>query len=401
MKLGTLRTAAVVPAIALLLAGCSGGGVAPERAAAADPAVDAWLKQAELGPYRKPTDDWAAIEAAARQEGEVVVYSLSSRINDVATTFSERYKIPVRAFDIGQAELVEKLTREQEAGVYNADVIFAGDAPILLNEVLPKGHVVNFVPSDLVDKIAPEGREPLLRHHFGSKVLMYSSDAYPDGPGIDTVWDLTRPEWKGKLTMKDPLKSPENLAFLATIVERGDEMAALYEREFGEPLVTSEQSAGYEWLKRILANNPALTSGDDETAKAVGEKGRRNPPVGFLAQSKLRLNKDQGLALAVVTGLKPASGVMYPTFVCVANRAPHPNAAKLFLRWMMGDEKGGQGYRPYYLEGDYPARTDVPLPEGLPPAEQVGILEVDSTWFYENGLVIRDFWIANGGTTQT
>ncbi len=387
--------------MALLLVGSFGCGAPSHTSAAADPAVDAWLKQAELGPYRKAADDWAAIEAAARQEGEVVVYSLSSRINDVAKTFSERYNIPVRAFDIGQAELVEKLTREQEAGVYNTDVVFVGDAPIILNEVLPKGHLVNFVPSELSDKLSSEGRDPLLQHHFGAKVLMYSTDAYPNGPGIDTVWDLTRPEWKGKLTMKDPLKSPENLSYLATIVEKGDELAALYEREFGEKLVTSEKSAGYEWLKRLIANNPALTSGDDETAKAIGERGRSNPPVGFIAQSKLRLNKDQNLALAIVKGISPASGVMYPTFVCVANRAPHPNAAKLLVRWMMGDEKGGQGYSPYYLEGDYPARTDVPLPEGLPPAKEIGIVEVDATWFYQNGLAIRDFWIANGGTTRS
>jgi iron(III) transport system substrate-binding protein len=387
-------------ALSLLTAACAPTGPASRAAGVPDPAVDAWLKGAELGPYRKPADDWAAIEAAARAEGGVTVYSLSSRINDVAKTFQERYGIPVQAFDIGQAELVEKLTREQEAGVYNVDVVFAGDAPILINEILPRGHVVNFVPSDLADKLPAASREPLMRHHYGSKVLMYNAEAYPDGPGIDTVWDLTRPEWKGRLTMKDPLKSPENLNFLATVAERGDEMAALYEREFGMKLVTSEKSAGYEWLKRLIANNPALTSGDDETAKAIGERGRPSPPVGLIGQSKLRLNKDQNLALAVVQGMRPAGGVMYPAFVCVANRAPHPNAAKLLVRWMMGDEAGGQGFKPYYLEGDYPARTDVPLPPGLAPAAETGIVEIDSTWLYENGLAVRDFWIANGGTTR-
>jgi iron(III) transport system substrate-binding protein len=381
------------------MAGCSAtavpgpGHVTPE--------VDAWLEASELGRFRKPADDWAAIEAAAKKEGSVTVYSLSSRINDVAKTFTEKYGIPVQAFDIGQAELVEKVTREQEAGIFNADVVFVGDAPIVLNELLPDGHVVNFVPSDLAPHLPQESREPLLRHHFGAKVLMYSSDAYPNGPGIDTVWDLTRPEWKGKLTMKDPLKAPENLNFLATIVSRSDELAALYEKEFGEKLVTNEKSAGYEWLKRLLANNPALTSGDDETAKAVGEKGRANSPVGFLGQSKMRLNRDQNLSLAIVKGLAPASGVTYPAYVCIANRAPHPNAAKLLVKWMMGDDKGGEGYKPYYLEGDYPARTDVPLPAGLSPAKEIGLLEIDPNWLYENSLAIRDYWIEHGGTTTS
>lgn len=385
-------------AIALVTAACSPASL--PAAGVPDPAVDAWLRSAELGPYRAKADDWAAIEAAAKREGSVVVYSLSSRINDVAKTFTERYGIQVQAFDIGQAELVEKLTREQEAGVFNADVVFVGDAPIVLNEVVPRGLVVNYVPSDLTELVPPAAREPLLTHHFGAKVLMYNADAYPNGPGIDTVWDLTRPEWKGRLTMKDPLKAPESLAFLATIASRATELEALYEREFGEKLVTKEKSAGYEWLKRLLANDPALTSGDDETAKAVGERGRPNPPIGFLGQSKMRLNRDQGLALAIAKGVAPASGSMYPVFVCVASRAPHPNAAKLMVRWMMGDEKGGQGFRPYYLEGDYPARTDVPLPDGVSPAKDLGIVAIDPAWVYEHGLEIRDFWIANGGTTR-
>ena len=70
------------------------------------------------------------------------------------------------------------------------------------------------------------------------------------------------------------------------------------------------------------------------------------------------------------------------------------------VRWMMGDEKGGLGYAPYYLEGDYPVRTDVPLPEGLIPVAELGVWEIDPDWLYDNALFVRDFWIANGGTSR-
>jgi iron(III) transport system substrate-binding protein len=386
--------------LAAFQAGCAGGSIdVPNAAADAD--TDAWLRKAQLGPYRPAADDWAAIEAAAKQEGEVVVYSLSSRVNEFGRTFTERYGIPVRAFDLGAPEVIEKVRREHEAGVYNADVLFVGDAPIIVNELLPRGTIVNFVPSELVPLIRSEEREPLLYHHFGAKVLMYNPQAYPNGPGVDTLWDLTRPEWKGRLTMKDPLKSPENLNFLASMVQRAAELEALYEQEFGEKLVTSEKNAGYEFIKRLLANNPVLTSGDDETAKAVGEKGQKRPPLGLVGASKMRLVKDQNLSLAFARGVKPAVGVTYPSLVGLANRAPHPNAAKLMIRWMMGDEEGGQGYRPYYLEGDYPVRSDVPLPPGLPTIEELGVWRIDPTWLYDNALAVRDFWIANGGTTRS
>ncbi len=402
MRLPRLRLAAAITAFAAIVTGCA-GGVAPPPAggAAVDPAADAWLKQAGMGKYRPATDDWAAIEAAAKQEKEVVVYSLSSRVHDFAKTFTDRYGIEVKGFDLGSTELTEKIRREHDAGVYNADVLFVGDPTIVINEVLPAGYIVNFVPSELVDKIEEDEREPLMFHHYGAKVLMYNADAYPNGPGIDTLWDLTRPEWKGKLTMKDPLKSPENLNYLAGIVEHADEMATLYEQEFGEKLQTTEKNAGFEFLKRLLANSPALTSGDDETAKAIGEKGQKNPPVGLIGASKLRLNKDKDLALAFVRNVKPAVGITYPALLGMANRAPHPNAAKLMIRWMMGDEKGGQGYAPYYVEGDYPSRSDVPLPEGLIPIKELGVWQIDPKWLYDNGLEVRDYWISKGGTTRS
>ena len=50
--------------------------------------MDAWLQEAELGPY-EGAQDWAEIEAKAREEGEVIVYSSSSRIAKVAEAFGD------------------------------------------------------------------------------------------------------------------------------------------------------------------------------------------------------------------------------------------------------------------------------------------------------------------------
>ena len=39
------------------------------------PEMDAWMKQAQLGPYDVKPQDWAQIEALAKKEGEVIIYS--------------------------------------------------------------------------------------------------------------------------------------------------------------------------------------------------------------------------------------------------------------------------------------------------------------------------------------
>ena len=58
---------------------------------------ESWLKAAQLGPQAPAKQDWAAIEAAARKEGSVVIYSVSSRIFDLAETF----EIAAETLEIG------------------------------------------------------------------------------------------------------------------------------------------------------------------------------------------------------------------------------------------------------------------------------------------------------------
>ena len=53
--------------------------------------LDEWLQANQLGPYYAATQAWDAILAAALEEGEVTVYSSSSRIYQAADTFMEEY----------------------------------------------------------------------------------------------------------------------------------------------------------------------------------------------------------------------------------------------------------------------------------------------------------------------
>ncbi len=114
---------------AVLVAGLLAAISAPAPAEPITPEMDAWMKAAKLGPYDTGKEDWAAIVAKAKKEGEVVVYSSSSRIAKIAKSFNALYpEIKLKGFDLGSAKTVEKAVREMEAKVYNADVIFTGGA---------------------------------------------------------------------------------------------------------------------------------------------------------------------------------------------------------------------------------------------------------------------------------
>jgi hypothetical protein len=59
----------------------------------------------------------------------------------------------------------------------------------------------------------------------------------------------------------------------------------------------------------------------------------------------------------------------------------------------MGDAKGGEGYKPYFVLGDAPTRSDQPLPSGMRAIERRWY--ADPAYVWANGRAILDFWVAN------
>jgi len=371
------------------------------------PAQEAWLKAAQLGPYQPAQEDWDAIYQAAVQEGKVVLYSLSSRYPDMVEAFKAAFPgIEVEAYDMTGNEQIEKLTREQAAGIYNVDVLFLSNETTVTMELLPQHLVWNYVPDTLFgedlehfvatrDVIAEQFLNPLV-HSFESKVVFYNFEAYPTCP-LQSLWDLTLPEWKGRVQMKDPMLTEENMNFLQMVVMHADEMAAAYEAEFGQPLKLSPgiPNAGYEWIKRLIENDIVLTTSDGDAAKACGAPGQERPPVTCsVASSKLRYNDSKGTKLAICWDILPVTGLTKRNFLLIANQAPHPNAAKLLIRFMLGDSNGGAGFAPWNVPGGWSPRTDVTPKAATLDQVLTKTWLIDTNWVYEHGLEVQDFWLS-------
>ena len=110
------------------------------------PELDAWLKSAELGPYAPAEENWDEVIAKAKQEGEVVIYSASGRIAKLVDAFQGMYpEIKLTMFDLGSVKTVEKTIREQEAGIYNADIVTTGNSGLVIHEMLNKNRIFNYV----------------------------------------------------------------------------------------------------------------------------------------------------------------------------------------------------------------------------------------------------------------
>jgi iron(III) transport system substrate-binding protein len=364
-----ITAALALPAL-VSLAACGGGTTEVADAGAsveADPLDDA---------------DIAELEAQAEEEGEVVVYSFTSRIAEVEAAFEEQYPaIDLIGNDISSTEQIARITAEANAGTPGADVAYLADAPVVLDELVETGLLRNYVPPRLAESLPDEFQQPLLSQRLSTKVFMYNEEAHPDGPPVTNLWELTDEEWAGRVILVDPAVRGDYLDLMAEIVLRSDEMEAAHEELYGEPVQLDDgvPDAGSQWIKDLYGNDVVLVDDTDNVNAAIGSVGQEDPPVGFTSYSDRRDNEDEGWALQTASGITPSPGIAYPAYAGIVDGAEHPAAARLFVDFLMGDdsETGGPAYEPFYVAGDYPTRTDMVAPEDALSLDDLGAWVID------------------------
>ena len=337
-------------------------------------------------------------EKALAEGGEVVVYTISSRLEQIKPMFEEDYPgMTLTPYDISSGELLEKFSREYEAGIKTADIIHSKEqVGQYLIEYFQPGILHNYQPESIYGTTDDSYMflSPLL---FELNLWFYNTEVYDECP-ITSWWDLTKPEWKGRFVFQDAVDNTAYLAMLTTMVQHADDMAEDYKRVFGEEIVLAddEPTAAHAFIKRFLANDPIMAEGSDEVIEMVGAPGQTNPPVGYSSSVKLRM-RDEGYAIdySPLT-MTPTNGIYAMNFLGIVNECNHPNGAKLFIKYIMGGEDGkGRGYTPFATLGTWPARPENPSAEGNLPLEDIPLWPTDFDYVYNNILDVRDYWIAH------
>ena len=110
---------------------------------AADTDLDKWLRDARLGPHLPEKEDWNMVIEKAKQEGTVIVYSSTSRTGRLKKLFEKTYPgVTLEAFKVETMQIIEKFSREQKSGIFNADVIF-NDAVAEMKALYDQGSLVS------------------------------------------------------------------------------------------------------------------------------------------------------------------------------------------------------------------------------------------------------------------
>ncbi len=176
-----------------------------------------------------------------------------------------------------------------------------------------------------------------------------------------------------------------------------DEVAAAYKALYGAEwnkdaaFGPDTPDAGYLWIKKFTQNQPIGEPGSDDVWKAMATPGMKDNLLGWLPLSKYR-NVTSGKAVFTpCVGLSPVVGIQKRNYAAVINQAPHPNAAKLFIKYVLSPE----GFTPWNQVGQYSARTDIKPVEDAVPFANLPVWNFDNDFVFKNILEYRDFYSVN------
>ena len=307
---------------ALIRALARGGGLA------AFAATGGWAPRAGA---TTASPEWDQLVAAAKKEGKVAVNTFTGQgYARVFKLFTQAYpEIKLDHTNLEPADFSPRVINERRAGLYTWDVATMPTSTAL--QVLKPAAVWDPVKPAIV---SPEARSDAnWRGGFAAgfldkdKHLTYAFtlvrsvgvfvniDRVKDGE-LKSFADLLAPRWKGKIAISDP-------------------------RVIGStfwPLTVARLKLGDGIMKPLLLDQEPVLSRDRNQLTEFMVRGRYPIAIGLNALA-LQDFQVHGVGRNVKTVLLPemdyqASG----SAVWLLNRAPHPNAAKLFINWLLSRE---------------------------------------------------------------
>lgn len=338
-----------------------------------------------------------ALIEAAQKEGPINVIDATGKIVDMAKAFTEKYGIEAIGTKMSGQDQEQIIQREAAAGNVQADVFNMSNQPSVVTQIFAVGAGTSWMPPDLKDQVPPEYQDPAITS-LNPWVWAYNTDVNTEGCPIDNMWDLTTDEWKGLIAIPDPLLRNETMFWFNQIEAHGDDqMREAYKEKFGEDLVTEEASATAEWVKRLARNSPTVTRSDSDVGPIVGAPGQEKPFIGFVSSAIFRNAKKDGYGMGVCDGLKPWVGQLTPRVAVIATGTKNPNAAKLFVHYMMS----GEGMAPQLADGKISTNSTMEMPE----SEASGIINYLDQMFVQDSSTAgddfarlqdwQDFWLIN------
>ena len=303
---------------------------------------------------------WDETVEAGRKEGEVVIYGPHNpAYQQIWAIFQKSYPEIKFNFVPGKgSDHAQRIVAERRAGKYLADLLMGGSttyasfAPGTLEPLKPLlilpdvNESNNWFDGRLHFADAQNNAGLIISGEIGTRRGSYNTKLL-DPKEVQSWWDLLKPKFKGKLVTFDP-----------RVAGGGGETFMFF---YYTP------SLGQNFITRILTETDILITRDLQQGTDWLGQGRVLFQIGS-GQPVMKANK-QGLPVDLMPHAMKEGDIMGGGSCCLAvvSKAPHPNAARLFVNWVLSRE-GQIAWQKYTevnsLRVDIP-KTDLP-PEDVP-----------------------------------
>ncbi len=278
--------------------------------------------------------EWNKALRGAEAEGQLTLYSCCYDYNKVVDGFRKKYpKIKVTAVLGSGNQLANRILAERRGDKFIPDVVSSGANT--MHDALYKAHALDPIkPALLLPEVVDQRKWYQGEHRYidPEKQYIFAFVANSQSGQViynlkltnpaefKSYWDLTDPKWKGKITSLDPTSfgMGATLQFFYFHPELGP---GFIKKLYGEMQVTVSRDARQmaDWLAAGKFSLCIRCNAGGEVGKAIEQK----LPIGYLDTQDW---KEGGSSSA-------AGGTLG-----LANRAPHPNAAKVFINWLLSRE---------------------------------------------------------------
>lgn len=273
-----------------------------------------------LGTARATTEgSEAALVAAARKEGKLVWYStliVNQIVRPMVEAFEKKYPgISVQYSRATNSDTALKIINEARAHRVQADVFDGSNAiyPLLdaglVGEYRPKSAAS--YPADLKD---PDGHWTAMNLYF--MTTSYNTDQVK-GDDIPKTWDdLLNPKWKGRIAWTNDPTPQGPPGFIHNI------------------LATMGEEKGMAYLKQFAAQQPVFIPASQRVVLNKVIAGEY--PIAVMTFNHHdAISRAEG---APVDWVRAEPLLQTTSLVGLLKDAPHPNAARLFLDYVLSDE---------------------------------------------------------------
>lgn len=275
--------------------------------------------------------------AAAQREGEVVWYTgllINQAVRPLAETFQRKHPgVAVRFQQRTSSEVVLAATNEARAGNRIADIVNGGG--LMIPALVKAGVIEPYAPPASApypgSMKSPDGLWTAITDNYLTTAI--NTDLVKPDDAPKNYKDLLNPRWRGQILWPDDVSLSGPPGFIGNI------------------LLTMGEEAGLDYLRKLSAQKIVKMTGNQR--QALDQVIAGNYPIALMTLNHHSVISAEGGA--PVRWLKMEPLVQNFGVVSLVKNAPHPNAARLLIDFLISRE--GQAV---LREANYlPAHPDV------------------------------------------